>query len=277
MQKPNIKRLYKYAPFNTRTIASLVTETIWYASPSTFNDPFDCRITSNSQEVLASIEEKTKQLEALLKKSAKNKSEDKDIESILARIHAMALTPTIAREGDMARMFLDFEANLQESIHNIGVLSLSECKNNILMWSHYAANHRGVCLEFERNANNKLGTDAVPITYSQSRAFEASSKDFSKNLFFAKHTGWRYEKEWRVLENKGGIAYPFPGPLISVICGAQMEDRDIETLIGIIGALNSRREAKIYVHFAQMNPKIYSLAIKKTRPNKYSKNAKIEF
>ena len=37
------KRLYKYLPFNGRTLDMLVSDEIYYSDPSTFNDPLDTR------------------------------------------------------------------------------------------------------------------------------------------------------------------------------------------------------------------------------------------
>ncbi|MFH0926009.1 MAG: DUF2971 domain-containing protein [bacterium] len=38
---------------------------------------------------------------------------------------------------------------------NLGVLSLSELNNDILMWAHYTENHSGFCIEFNRSEKNE--------------------------------------------------------------------------------------------------------------------------
>lgn len=36
------KKVFKYRKFNDLTLDSLVSDNIYYSSPSAFNDPFDC-------------------------------------------------------------------------------------------------------------------------------------------------------------------------------------------------------------------------------------------
>ncbi len=37
------KRLYKYRDFSNRTLDMVVSDNVYYADPSTFNDPLDTR------------------------------------------------------------------------------------------------------------------------------------------------------------------------------------------------------------------------------------------
>jgi len=47
-------------------------------------------------------------------------------------------------------------ARLQNSINGVGVLFLSATDRNVLLWSHYAAGHTGLCLKF-------IATDHMPF------------------------------------------------------------------------------------------------------------------
>ena len=37
------RRLYKYRPYNSRTLSMLVSDQLYFADPSSFNDPLDTR------------------------------------------------------------------------------------------------------------------------------------------------------------------------------------------------------------------------------------------
>jgi hypothetical protein len=50
------KRLYKYRPFNDRTLDMLVSDHVYYADPSTFNDPLDIRPSLNVDIAVAELE-----------------------------------------------------------------------------------------------------------------------------------------------------------------------------------------------------------------------------
>ncbi len=43
MAKKLPRRLYKYRPFNNQTLDMMVSETLFFADPATFNDPLDTK------------------------------------------------------------------------------------------------------------------------------------------------------------------------------------------------------------------------------------------
>lgn len=83
------------------------------------------------------------------------------------------------------------------------LLCLSNKWSNPLLWSHYADNHRGLCLGFDAST-----TYFKPINY-QSRRFRVSDFDISdasdltakdiKTIIFTKFSAWRYESEHRAI------------------------------------------------------------------------------
>lgn len=99
-----------------------------------------------------------------------------------------------------------------------GVLCFSESWMSTLMWAHYADKHKGMCLGFEIED----GPHLMKIEYESKRL--PSPIDFSKPLagideamlakcLNVKHTGWKYEKEYRLrvsLNDKHDGLYYFP-------------------------------------------------------------------
>ncbi|MDY6296540.1 MAG: DUF2971 domain-containing protein, partial [Schwartzia succinivorans] len=89
----------------------------------------------------------------------------------------------------------------------------SESEDSLLMWAHYAHNHRGICVEYElMRFNRELMFSPVPIIYSDqkpslqtidlSNPEEDSSRCFIKCLT-TKSKEWSYEKEWRIIRDDG--------------------------------------------------------------------------
>jgi len=84
-----------------------------------------------------------------------------------------------------------------------GLICLSENWIDPVLWSHYAAKHRGVALGF------KVKKDLVrKVLYSDSRLSkkeiedaESGSKMVSDALVYTKFSSWAYEREWRLLCN----------------------------------------------------------------------------
>ncbi len=107
---------------------------------------------------------------------------------------------------------------------NIGfqvrVLCVTEMKDNLCMWSHYADNHR--CAMMKLRCIDELDNTlliARKVTYSENVPIIGSlddmvnhflctyrielSEDLRHNLAYTKSNHWSYENEWRV-------SYPMP-------------------------------------------------------------------
>jgi hypothetical protein len=93
----------------------------------------------------------------------------------------------------------------------VGIASLSDTFANDLMWTHYAANWTGICVEYRAKklvAALPGDTTIVRMAYNErpSEVGLRDSKDIEeavKKVFSQKKFNWAYEREWRVLGTKG--------------------------------------------------------------------------
>jgi hypothetical protein len=136
----------------------------------------------------------------------------------------------------------EFAAELQEfmvgTYDNLGVLCLSEEWDNILMWSHYAINHKGFVVGF--NTEHPFFKDCEfelkSIDYSNKRPSSLVRDNYIKNLIYTKADVWTYEKEWRICKDIlqadkviSQDVYLFEIPIDAIVCvylGAKMSDED---------------------------------------------------
>lgn len=129
----------------------------------------------------------------------------------------------------------------KSTMKNYGVFSLSEPNDNILMWTHYADEHRGICLEFTRSETNTLGNPehCVPVCYSNEvptfMPLELQEKPAVSKVLTTKGLYWEYEAEWRVISHQSNVALPFPGDLTGVIFGFAMPQIDRDAVISKLG------------------------------------------
>lgn len=123
-----------------------------------------------------------------------------------------------------------------------GVLCFSESYKITLMWSHYADKHKGMCLGFD------IPDDLVTkIKYRQKRLPPPSkiqSSNFMDEVLSVKHSGWRYEKEYRldvplkVAAHRDDIYYMNFDALVSLReiilgCKCKASIEDIQDSLGV--------------------------------------------
>ncbi len=109
-----------------------------------------------------------------------------------------------------------------------GILCLAATCTDILMWSHYANHHRGICLEFRTNVEDSIFRKAQAVTYTDEYPQLDLLKIIQDEKFreaspwmLTKSSCWSYEREWRILdfENDPGIRTFPPTCLSAVILG----------------------------------------------------------
>jgi hypothetical protein len=111
------------------------------------------------------------------------------------------------------------------------------------LWSYYANNHTGFCLEF-KNTNRSRIEDKIrtrKVKYVFKNEFEVPINNISENqlkaldsLINTKNIKWDHENEWRILYDIGNKPYPFPGKLTKVIFGCKTKKEDIDLVMNIL-------------------------------------------
>lgn len=249
-------RLYKYrnlAGCNRQRLEQTLCDSVhWFASPRSFNDPFDCAIVPAME---GSDEERYKywgtaisfqlarlghyDLELEFTQKAMRAQIDPFAEILRrARAGELGLTPAsleriladnLARdsEADRDRILEDH----QSSIDQLGVLSLSARWDSILMWSHYSDCHRGLCVEFRVDIDStpfgsSLLTSAEAVDYSAAYpevSIYAEDIAWYRALLMTKANHWSYEEEVSLHRSSGGgtAALRFQ---CAVACATRMPD-----------------------------------------------------
>ena len=227
MKSMEITRLYKFYAYNENSLSVLKNRTVWFAKPDSFNDPFDCKISFDNSINLQELENFLPRY-----KNFKGVSE-KQVEEEMQKIRDS--------RGQVDAEFREIWSNVlkaaDEQLRNSGVFCLSQCNTNILMWSHYADNHKGFCVEFVRSSQNDLGDydktrrvkympDYPSISLLNPDAFDLK--------FFTKAIDWKYEKEWRLVNEGGNVQERLPGDISAMIFGLRMTERHKESIRNIM-------------------------------------------
>lgn len=118
------------------------------------------------------------------------------------------------------------EYAIDQVIKRFHACCFSEINDSLLLWAHYAENHKGICLEYD--FPDDALTQFISIRYSDSqpvlervvRFYEGDNNAGALSIrigpdaavFLTKSLDWKYEHEWRMLhvaENslgKGGAS-----------------------------------------------------------------------
>jgi hypothetical protein len=217
--------LYKYRPFNCRSLSILKNREFYFSDPKHFNDPVDCQIRIYS---------------AL--KSAVDLAQKED-STVKAKLQKL---------GKLEEIYTKIESDVKRS----AVFSLSKEENNVLMWSHYTDSHSGFSLGFtlsdtftEYNESNAIiGTNEVH--YFEDNPFVDYFLEFAKcsqppewNEFWApllsmglvaKSKAWEYENEVRIIRGKPGKVRFSPSELSVVIFGLNMKPKNRKKIRGLL-------------------------------------------
>lgn len=223
--------LYKYQRINDRTIEDLKQKRLWKSYPQSFNDPFELRLMQLSEEI------------GLQKVKLEN--------------------PKLGNRSDAE--FLELIEDFQKYLYSVRVITFSEKKDDILMWAHYAGDHKGMCLGFEIESSETVGLFPVDYCddYPKLNFDKLLEDDGIFKIMINKSTHWSYEKEWRkIFATIPGFPDPhpgdfckYPGKLIEMILGARIREGD-EILIKDI-----LKNEDVSIKRATLHPNKYQLVI----------------
>lgn len=208
--------LYKYYAFDEWTHRIFENNEIYLSSPESFNDPFDSKIRFIYEG------SRTDRKRFLKEWSKKYRPE-------LSRKERLVYEKSIRKQGlDLQRMADGAQDEFMSHRSRIGVFCMSEDKKNILMWSHYANENAGFCVEFR--TNNAFFSRARPVEYDRVLPCLNLLEIMWDKLItkvtlglLTKAQDWAYEKEWRIVDVNGVGIHEYPSEaLSSVILGCKM-------------------------------------------------------
>lgn len=182
--------LYKYYRGTARDLENIKSNKMWYSAPCNYNDVFDCEITVDEA--------------ALFDCALQLAPEGTKIRAGSPAWKQMKQT--------MRQEIKTFCSTFETMRSGMGIVCLSESDESLLMWAHYANNHRGMCVEYDlMEINKQLNFTPVPIIYSKDRVcYNNLNPDTAGNdsvaLFLrsitSKSEEWRYECEWRIIRDE---------------------------------------------------------------------------
>jgi hypothetical protein len=227
------ERLFKFCRFDKDGyyINNLKNYTVWLSSPNKLNDPYDCAMTYSNQQLFEKIFDKNirKVISDMQANGISFSEEEINLIENSSDVHRKLVEIVVSKEPTIKENERENITNvmltvLKEQLDKMPIAladaskettvltSFSERNDSIIMWSHYAANHTGFCLEYnfkQFGPKNKTNILLYPVIYKNELTditkylLSIDEQVFTNTITvlaaITKSLEWEYEKEWRLL------------------------------------------------------------------------------
>lgn len=144
----------------------------------------------------------------------------------------------------LRQVVVGMSENFKETSKRWRIYCLTPLPDSTLMWSHYAENHRGICLEFA--VDNEIFGNAREVAYRSEYPCWLPHDPPDEGMIevlLTKSDDWKYEKEFRIVARASTVNAELPtlpgehylalpaGALRSVIIGCQGDFEAISILV----------------------------------------------
>lgn len=252
---------YKYLTAESLKV-TLSTASRKFSSPLIFNDPFDNYIDVKWME-------NPRELEVKVQKMFRDLAEDKNLD--LNTLHPVTrlivclwrrMRPedldelqkelnNIYTQEQLTSTYSRLNEETRATLSDLSIFCITEEYTNLLMWSHYANEHKGGVIEFVhvKETDSPLQAAKQVIYTSSVPSFEfidiiRNDMEIRRKIIDAftltKSKQWEYEKEWRVLWRLSDHAkkydiIPFAEKEVgAVYLGCRMTEADKAEIMGIV-------------------------------------------
>ena len=212
---------YKYVP--PERIDILQNRLIRFTQPNALNDPFEARPNFHATpKGFASVFADTIRQKSRMWEDCRRKTQtDLNRHTFAGTVegnpdYAAQLYRSLGWEPPLSELLgksygLPDKLLYKEVYNRVGILSLSETPDNLLMWAHYAEGHTGFVLMLEGSndffkADNPFPWIAKgfakpePVQYKPERP-RTPIEDPPLEILLIKSSDWKHEKEWRYLKH----------------------------------------------------------------------------
>lgn len=224
---------YKYRDFacssKIRTLEIINKKQLFFSGIESFNDPFDGKVYLTFNGKLNEIRAAQIRTQYSMNLLTNDKYEGITIEAVKKLIDERITEDFVNNEEERKNRI-----DRIQNIHNQkGVLCLSTQNSNILMWSHYTYNHKGVCFGFEFSEEAFLNLKRVRYQthYDDIWGWLHTDEEIVERILFSKAIDWQYEDEYRIIRESIGAEKYQPESLKEIIFGSMMSKEDKEEII----------------------------------------------
>ena len=154
-----------------------------------------------------------------------------------------------------------------ESLTKVGACCFTPNPRNLLMWSHYANQHKGLLLQFEIAKDTTTFIKAITVDYEENYPvinWANKTSEEIKKAFLNKHVSWKYEDERRIIHPQGAnTSLSFkPEALTGVVLGCKASPNVRAKIEEILTERKNKNMPEVRIYNALMHDSKYKIVIK---------------
>lgn len=208
----NTDLIYKYVDFDTGLNKIIKEKSLKFTNPNDFNDPFDCNENllkhDNNEELINNIF---------------NQSYQNTPRAVRRKVIRQLKNPD------------SYSEILKKERENFRLSCFSEKYNEVLMWSHYANKHNGICIGFDFPHKYEEQFILCHVKYLDKIIPLDGNADMLRVILYwltTKSIRWEYENEIRAIsKNKQEIIF-FDNKFVKeIIFGCKVTNQKIENTL----------------------------------------------
>lgn len=233
---------FKFRTLSKRTIDTIELGYVWLADIGSLNDPFECSIQFDNDECLRLYYGSDKFHKLFTKITGQSLTED-EIQILSSSeipflqyskiCKARKIPFNLSQEEQLLKVQGRWSEIVEETNRSLRICSFSLNNYSLLLWSHYANEHKGIALEYEFLDVDNVRPFIQPIVYSDKVYKIGIFEHYSSIQMIAssliKSKDWEYEQEWRLTTFKQKDNFPqtlsIPNP-IAIYLGTRFHQND---------------------------------------------------
>lgn len=233
--------IYKYRKWNQFTHNGIVNGDIYFSRLFDLNDPFEGDFRLSAKALIVSMA-----------KNMKRSGDKREIREIINGLEALNAAQKINLDEKIR-----IDRNLIKKSSYI--FSASKIFDDIVMWTHYAENHKGICIGYDDKIIDIKMPDGINIVHDDNESVfttvqykndslilkQDSNGNFKVDeILRQKSTQWSYEEEVRIIAassrtTKSGFSAKIDRASIKeVMIGANASEEFVEEIVHICQLVN---------------------------------------
>jgi hypothetical protein len=255
--------LFKYFPLQpkpedtkVRFRQIIVESKLWMSAVADFNDPFDAQMAFSGG---GTAEQQKAHLLEIFRTTptpaGHNPLTEAEFEKKAAAAIAAGNIGTAAQRG------------YDNALAKMGVCCFASDARSILMWSHYATSHRGICAVFEPAAGPEPLLEALPVKYTREYPkFDKVLDDpmqLARRGLLRKFKRWQYEGERRIIRMNSSRSFITfqPPALLGIILGCVASDETQKIVGELVEERVANKQPDVQILRAKKHSERYELCI----------------